>query len=153
MSSPGQVLPPPPPILAFEAVALRLRQIVPGDPARDLVPFYHFAICAGAAEVGHVNFRVGDTEAVRLYAGHIGYAVLEGFRGHRYAYLACRAVAPLVRSFYPVVIITSDPDNLASLRTIERLGAVFLEEIPVPPHDPNYQRGSRAKRRYQWKPC
>jgi tagatose 1,6-diphosphate aldolase len=129
-----------------------LKQIVPGEPARGFAPFYHFAICVESAEVGHINFRVGDSEHVLFVAGHIGYQVLEAFRGHRYAYSACRALAPLVRSVYPAVIITSDPDNFPSLRTIERLGAVFLDEVPVPPSDPNYQRGSRAKRRYQWTP-
>jgi hypothetical protein len=24
--------------------------------------------------------------------------------------------------------------------------------VAVPPHDPHYQRGSRFKRRYRWKP-
>jgi tagatose 1,6-diphosphate aldolase len=50
------------------------------------------------------------------------------------------------------VTITCDPDNLASIRTIERLGASFADEVPVPPHDPHFQRGSRSKRRYRWIP-
>jgi hypothetical protein len=32
------------------------------------------------------------------------------------------------------------------------LGAGFVDEIPVPPHDPHYQRGSRSKKRYRWTP-
>jgi tagatose 1,6-diphosphate aldolase len=68
------------------------------------------------------------------------------------AFQACRAIAPFVRSFYSTVIITSDTDNQASIRTIERLGASFVDEIAVPPHDPQYQRGSRGKRRYRWTP-
>jgi hypothetical protein len=41
---------------------------------------------------------------------------------------------------------------VASRRTIERLGAEFIDEVPVPEHDPHYARGSRIKRRYLWKP-
>ena len=43
--------------------------------------------------------------------------------------------------------ITSAPDNSASLRTIERLGVSFIDEVAVPSHDPYYQQGSRIKRR------
>jgi len=49
-------------------------------------------------------------------------------------------------------VVTADPDNLPSIRTIERLGARFLEEIPVPPHEPAFSRGSLRKRRYLWTP-
>jgi len=62
------------------------------------------------------------------------------------------AASPFVHSFYEAVIITCDPDNHASRRTIERLGARFMDEVPVSPDDPHYQRGSRSKRRYTWTP-
>lgn len=87
-----------------------------------------------------------------MIVGHIGYAVLEAYRGHRYAYQACRAIAPFVRNFYHQVIITCDPDNLASVKTIERLGAQFINLVPIPPGDPQYLQGSRYKNRYLWTP-
>ena len=152
MSTPEHALPTPPEGLAFESVSLRFVRLVPADPKRALVPYYNFSIHASVPDVGHINFRVGDTEHIRLYAGHIGYAVLESFRGHRYAFQACRALAPFVRLLYASVIITSDPDNHASLRTIARLGATFIDEVAVPPHDPHFRGGSRMKRRYQWVP-
>jgi len=134
-------------------VRLHFVRVIPGEPPRDLVPAYHFRILvADGSDVGHINFRVGDTEHVRICAGHIGFEVREQFRGHGYAYEACLAIAPFVRSIYEAVTITCDPDNVASVRTIERLGASFTDEVQVPPHDPHYQRGSRRKRRYSWKP-
>jgi len=51
-----------------------------------------------------------------------------------------------------VVTITCDPDNWASRRTIERLGAELVDEVAVPADDPHYQRGSRTKKRYRWTP-
>ncbi len=145
--------PIPPDMLSSGAVRLRFVRVVPGDPSRDFVPAYHFRILlSDGSDVGHINFRVGDTEHVRLCAGHIGFEILEPFRGHGYALQACRAIASFVRSFYGAVTITCDPDNLASIRTIERLGASFADEVPVPPHDPHFQRGSRSKRRYRWTP-
>ena len=146
-------LPPPPEGLTFRDVRLLFIQLIPGDPARSFVPAYQFRILlADDTNIGHLNFRVGDTDHVRLCAGHIGYGIQEPFRGHGYARQACQAVAPFVRQFYETVTITCDPDNLASRRTIEKLGASFLDEVPVSPDDPHYQRGSRFKRRYSWTP-
>jgi predicted acetyltransferase len=148
---PEESLPVPPETLSYGQVTIRFDRIVPGEPSRGFVPYYHFRVLiADGQEVGHINFRVGDTEHVRLCAGHIGFEILESFRGHGYALQACRAIAPFVHSIYDAVTITCDPDNLASLRIIERLGASFIEEVAVPAHDPHYHRGSRSKRRYMW---
>lgn len=150
---PGFMLPTPPAALFFEEVTLRFIRVVPGEPLRGMVPYYHFRILAVDGEdVGHINFRVGDSEHVRLCAGHIGFEIAEGFRGRGYALQACRAIAPFIRSVCGAVTITCDPDNIASSRTIERLGARFVDEILVPVGDPHYERGSRTKRRYRWMP-
>jgi len=144
-------LPSPENPLSFGDIALLFVVVGSGDPSRGFVPYYHFRILTGdGTDVGHINFRVGDTDHVCSSAGHIGFEILEPFRGHGYARQACEAVAPFVRRFYEAVIITCDLENLPSRRTIEHLGAVFLDEVAVPPHDPHYQRGSRWKRRYSW---
>jgi len=147
------LLPVPPETLSSDEVRLRFDKVVPGEPARGFVPYYHFRILAvDGTDVGHINFRVGDTEHVRVCAGHIGFEISEAFRGHGYALQACRALAPFIRSIYKSVTITCDPDNPASRRTIERLGARFIDEVDVSPHEPQYERGSRIKRRYKWEP-
>lgn len=146
-------LPPAPETLSSGEVTLRFVRIMPGDPSRGFVPGYHFRIVTpDGSDAGHINFRVGDTEHVRLAAGHIGFEVHELFRGHGYALAACRALAPFVRSVSGSVTVTCDPDNAASRRTIERLGATFVDEVDVPPGDPHYERGSRRKLRYRWTP-
>jgi tagatose 1,6-diphosphate aldolase len=140
--------------LAWGDVRLRFVRIVPAEPSRGFVPYYHFRVLlADGSDAGHVNFRVGDNEHVRFYAGHIGFEIHEAFRGHGYALQACRAIAPFVASIYDAVTITCDPENHPSRRTIERLGAKFVDEVPIPPHDPHYERGSRRKKRYEWKPA
>jgi predicted acetyltransferase len=148
-----QTLSAPPDGLICGAVKLRFGGIVPADASAGLVPYYHFVILlADGTEVGHINFRLGLTEHVQVSAGHIGYQIGEPFRGNGYALAACHAIAPFVRSVYPRVIITCDPENHASRRTIEKLGASFIEEIEVPRHDPQYRPGGRRKRRYEWMP-
>lgn len=145
-------LPAPPAAgLSHDKVYLRFVNIFPGDAARGFVPYYHFRILvAGNLDVGHINFRVGDTAHVRTCAGHIGYEISEPFRGHGFAGQACRALAPFARDFYAEVTITCDPANLASKRTIEKLGARFVDEVLVPPDVPPDERGARAKVRYRW---
>ena len=146
-------LPLPPEGLSYGGVGLRFAKLVPGDPSRGLVAYYHFRILSeDGFDVGHINFRVGDNEHVRTSAGHIGFEVLEAFRGRGYALRACQAIAPFVRSVFDAVIITCDPGNRASRRTIERLGASFIDEAAVPSNDPHYRRGSFSKRRYRWRP-
>ena len=152
MISTQPTLPEAPRYLFYGAAILRFSHVGAGAPERGLVPYYHYRIFVGELDAGHINLRVGDTQHVRLCAGHIGYGISESFRGHGYAYQACRALAPLVRAISPEVIITTDPDNYASVRTIERLGAVFLDEMAVPEDDPHFAQGSRVKRRYQWSP-
>src|SRR6266568_633793 len=108
-------LPVPPETLSSADVLLRFVKVVPGEPSKGFVPFYHFRIMTvGGSDVGHINFRIGDTEHVRVCAGHIGFEIDEAFRGHGYAFQACRALAPFGRSMYEAVIITCNPDNLAS---------------------------------------
>jgi len=143
----------PPARLAWGNVVLEFAQVVPADPVRELVPYYHFRILTeNACDAGFINFRLGDSERIMLYAGHIGYEVFEPYRGNRLALAACQAIGPFVRTIYESVIITCNPDNEPSRRTIELLGGRFLNEIPVPPEEPAYISGSRAKRRYDWKP-
>jgi predicted acetyltransferase len=147
------ISPPPPPDLAFGDVRLSHAGILPGQPEFGIVPSHHFRILGHhGTDFGYLNIRIGNTEHVRLYAGHIGYWVEQAHRGHGYAAQACRAVARYVRTLYPETILTTDPGNHASIRTLEKLGAVFIEELRVPPHDPAYLGGSRWKRRYLWRP-
>jgi tagatose 1,6-diphosphate aldolase len=145
-------LPVPPP-LSHAGVTLRLETLFPGDEAKGLVPSYHFRILnEDNKDVGHLNFRVQDNPHILNFAGHIGYAVRPQFRGHRYALRACRAVAPFVAQVSGSVIITADTDNVASLRTIERLGCECLGESLDPKEVPKISRGCRLKMRYRWTP-
>lgn len=132
---------------------LRLDKMVPADPDRGFVPYYHYRIhLPDKKDAGHINFRVGDTPHILLAAGHIGYAVNPDCQGKALSYYACKTLAPFVRSIYSSVILTVDPDNTASIRTIEKLGASFINEVIFSPDDPHYANGARIKRRYEWHP-
>ena len=138
---------------SFGGVSVVFVKMTEGDPVRGFVPGYHFRILdRESVEVGHLNVRVGITEHVRLAAGHIGFGVLEEHRGHGYAGDACLAAAAWIATISEEVLITVDPGNEASIRTIVRIGGIFIDEVKVPPGDPHDVRGSWRKLRYRWRP-
>ena len=145
------MLPDVPSSHAYGPVRIELDRIVEGDEPRGLVPYYHFKIIGPSSNVvGHINFKVGDTPHVLLYAGHVGYEILPEFRGQSFSYYACCALVPIIRLRYPSVILTVDRGHAASERVIQKLGATFLNEVLVPPEDPAYTGIDRFKRRYEW---
>ena len=144
-------LPNAPKAFRGEGLVLRYRRILPGDLELGFLPAYHYRIhLETGLEAGHINFRVGEEPRDNYVAGHIGFSVTPEFRGNRIAYRACKLIQPFVARVSGDVIITCDPDNDASRRTIELLGAKFLNERAVPEDDPAYALGSRRKLRYLW---
>jgi tagatose 1,6-diphosphate aldolase len=98
------------------------------------VPAYLFRLQTESGEhVGRIRLRVGWNDDIIKYAGQIGYAVEPAFRGRRYAERACRLLLPLARRHgLDSLWITCQPDNLASRRTLERLGANCVGIFDVP---------------------
>jgi predicted acetyltransferase len=100
--------------------------------------------------VGSVGLRIGDNENVQQTIGHIGYNVYPFARGHHYAERASRLLLPLARRHgLNPLWITCNPENLASRRTCERLGATLVDVVPVPIDHPLHARGERYKCRYR----
>ncbi|MGN6368394.1 MAG: GNAT family N-acetyltransferase [Phycisphaerae bacterium] len=105
---------------------------------------------AGVVIAGSVSLRIGHSPNLDFYLGHIGYHVLPPARGRHYAERACRLLLPLARAHeHKVVWITCNPENAASRRTCERLGAKLVETVMVPRDNPLYGQGDRQKCRYR----
>jgi tagatose 1,6-diphosphate aldolase len=129
---------------------LLLRDVLDPATSRWGVQAYLFEIALRGARVGSLSLRIGATPNILLYAGHIGFSGEEAHRGQRLAERATRLVLPFARAAgLDALWLTCDPRNLASRRTIERLGAQFVEEIAIPPDYESHARGERAKRRYR----
>lgn len=125
---------------------LILTERIPAESSTWGVPAYLFEMHgAGGEYMGRIRLRVGWSEDVIRYAGHVGYAVEPAFRGHRYAERACRLIIPLAKRHGMTDLwITCQPDNLPSRRTLERLGAESVGIIAVPP---GYPLDAGAQRR------
>ncbi|MCA9693956.1 MAG: GNAT family N-acetyltransferase [Myxococcales bacterium] len=134
-------------------ITLRLVADRPAAPARGWLRALHFEIVtvADGERVGRVDLRLGYTTDVVRYGGHIGYGVDERHRGHGYAARACLLCRPHARAHgMDVLWITCNPDNWASRKTCERIGAALVEIVALPEDNDQYQRGETHKCRYRW---
>ena len=126
----------------------------PSVPAKAFVPAYHFWMriidaYPAVRMAGGIGLRIGATPEIELYSGNIGYHVYPPARGQHYAERACRLLLPLAkRHGMEMLWITCNPDNIASRRTCERLGAKLVDIIPIPLEHPFRKRGETAKCRY-----
>jgi tagatose 1,6-diphosphate aldolase len=145
-----------PGVLVDGDLELRLLETTPADHERGFEPTYRFAMTAATSGdvMGTINLRVGHSEHLTLYRGHIGFGVEERFRGNRFALRSCRLLAGLVRHHSVVPIwLTCNDGNMASRRTLELLGAEFVDIRTMPadyPYVEYYPPESRTKRRYRW---
>lgn len=111
---------------------------------------YAFVIMADAEAVGTLSLRIGDSPAITLYAGHLGLGIDQAHRGQGYASRAARLMLPLARAHrLDPMWITCSPENAASIRAIESLGATFVETISLPPDHDGHAIDDRHKRRYR----
>jgi predicted acetyltransferase len=133
-------------------ICLRLVDTRPADPGRGWVPYYLFHIYSVESDdrAGEIQLRIGNTEHMRLYGGHVAYGVRPQHRGRGFAARAVRLVVPLaIRHRLVELWITCNPDNVASRKTCESLGADFVEIVDLPPDIDMYQEGERQKCRYR----
>lgn len=70
------------------------------------------------------------TEALRRYAGHIGYGVRASEQGKGYGTLMLKLALERARELgIKQVLITCDDDNMASARVIEKNGLALQDRI------------------------
>lgn len=97
---------------------------------------------------GEIALRIGEGASL-YYLGHIGYHMDPPFQGRHGALRACRMVLPLLREMgMRSFVITTDEDNISSIRTCELLGCVLESTVDVPNWCRVEYSISHRKRRY-----
>lgn len=134
-------------------VDLVIRRLAPAAPAKEWAAAYHFDIVlTGTVQrVGQIDARVGYTNVLVKYGGHIGYGVNLAHRGRYFAAKACLLTRPVFQAHnMDVIWITCNPDNIPSRKTCEKVGCTFIEIVDLPSHLAMYKEGERQKCRYRW---
>lgn len=132
-------------------IRLLLEKTVEGDPEKDWVPAYHFAICNDKGiKVGICDLRIGHNDKL-YYGGNIGYTVYEEYRGNHYAGKACLLLFEFAKKHdLQYLIITCDPDNYASRKTCEYAGGKLLEIAELPEDNDMRKDGKTEKCIYKF---
>ncbi len=95
--------------------------------------------------VGYIDYRKGNSEYL-YYMGNIGYHIDEPYRHHRYATKALKLILKhIAQEKVKKLIITCNPDNIASYKTIEGAGGKLLETVDVPEWHELYWRNEKRK--------
>ena len=125
-----------------DEIYLRIEKCLPGD-----IPLYIMSIVRreDGMAVGQITLQVASPAEV-YFGGHIGYRVDESSRGNNYALKACRIMfKQAIKHGIRQILITCNPDNIPSRRTLEKLGGYLREIVPLPTDHELYIRGDREK--------
>lgn len=143
-----------PPLIDKELELRLVTTTLPSAFRRNVsAPTYYFLMVHRETRerMGYIDLRVGRSEYITHYLGHIGYRVKEDYRGHSYAARSCRLLFPLAAGHdIDPLWITCDPNNPASRRTCVKAGGEMVDILPVPSHYDMYRRGEHFKCRYRF---
>ena len=135
--------------LENDELMLKITQKYNGDD--EMIPFYYYNILrkSDSATVGKISIRIGNNFH-SYYNGHIGYEIFKEYRENGYAYKASLMVLDIAR-FHGMgfVYLTCDESNIASYKTIEKLGAELVEICDVPREYFGWYEGMERHRIYR----
>ncbi|MBN1603190.1 MAG: hypothetical protein JW915_16395 [Chitinispirillaceae bacterium] len=142
--------------LKDDDLRLYFKEIKPATEPDTSVSAYHFSMqnIMTNEEMGGINIKTGYTENIEKYRGNIGFTVFEPYRGNHYSARSCILLLPVLKILeMNLVYLTCNLDNYASMKNIERIGAVYQETVTIPddyPHLTYYPKDARIKIRYKW---
>jgi tagatose 1,6-diphosphate aldolase len=138
-------------IIKGEKVHLRVNKLCEGIDEIEWKPAYRFDICdLDMNVVGVLDLRLGYSDYLVKFAGHLGYEIKPKYRGNSYSYYACKLLNTLLlKHQMDTIWITCNPENAASIRICEKLEAALVETIDIPVDTDMYDKGERQKLRYR----
>lgn len=135
--------------ISNDEIELKLIDVYPSN--KGAIPFYWWNIYLKNTntKVGSISFRIGHNYH-SYYNGNIGYEVDKEYQGNNYAYKACMLLFEVAKYHnMKKIYLSCSYDNIASYKTIEKLGGKLVEEI-TPPNDYIYYfEGMKPHRIYQ----
>ncbi len=104
------------------------------DYEKGILPRYGFSIIHinDNEDIGVIYFAVDNTRRQYL-RGHLSYGVSPDYSGHNYAMKACKLIKQVALAHgFKCLFIGAGYDNIASRKTIEKLGATLITINDVP---------------------
>lgn len=137
-----------------EVIDLLETMSVSKELAFDGIPtiYYEMYLHDTNEKVGKCDLRL-SIEGDMYYYGHVGYNVSPKYRGNNYAYYACRVLFKIAHDEYDLkeLIVTCNPDNEASYKTLKKLGGTLIDVAPIPHYHELYAQGDRYKCVFSYK--
>lgn len=136
--------------IRYESMDIDLvqRQFISKEEAYDSIPtvYYDIVLHKTNTIVGDIDLRLVMNDYMYYY-GHIGYNIKEQYRGNHYALKACEIIKIIAKDIYHLdeLIITCDPKNKASYKTLEKLGCQYLGTENVPISHVLFWKGEKRK--------
>ena len=109
-------------IIKGEKIELKILYRDEGD--NEEIPYYYYGIFLDGIKksIGKISIRIGHNYH-SYFNGNIGFEIDEEYQGNHYAYEAAKLVIPVAKAHnMDYVIITCNKSNVASSKTIEKLG-------------------------------
>lgn len=137
--------------LKTDEIFLKLTKTCDEQPEKRWLPAYYFDICLlNGTPIGTCDLRVGHNDKTYI-GGNIGYSVDEEYRGNHYAAKACRLLFKQARKHsLDYLIITCDPENVASYKTCEYADGKYVETTDIPEDNEMYAEGKRKVKIYRF---
>lgn len=110
---------------------------------------YHIYLRGKYNKIGRITLRLGNSEDI-YYFGNIGYNISKNYRGNYFAGKACLILIDLLKNYNikENIVITVNPNNIASRKTCEFIGCTLLDTVTVPKQHSLYVYGDHIKCRY-----
>ena len=132
--------------LKNDEISLVLERTAEGIVEKGWVPAYYFSVFNNkGAKIGACDLRIGHNENT-YFGGNIGYEIYKDYRGSHYAAKACLLLFELAKMHgLNYLIISCNPDNVASRKTCEYAGGKLLEIAQLPPDNEMRKLGETEK--------
>ena len=142
-----------------EIVDLVERARVSEKASFDGVPTVFYDIYVSGSNLTGSNLKVGKcdlrlkNDGFMYYYGNVGYNIIESQRGHHYAYYACKVLFKIAKEEFGMkeLIITCNPDNEASYKTLKKLKGDLVDIAQIPYDHELYEKGDRFKCIFRFK--
>lgn len=113
------------------------------------LPFYYYDIFLKDRFIGKISMRIGKNFN-SYYNGNIGYEIEETFRGNNFSFKACKLVLTVAKAHgMNEITLSCDEDNIASYKTIEKLGSKLVEITKPPETYFAYRNNMKNQRIYK----